>query len=57
MKIGTVVTFVRRNGQKATGRVAGTDQTDRGEWVAVNTAAKGKNPNITKKRPSQLKRV
>ena len=57
MKIGTVVTFIRRNGQKATGRVAGTDQTDRGEWVAVNTAEKGKNPNITKKRPSQLKRV
>lgn len=57
MKIGTKVSFTRRNGEKATGRVAGTDQTYRGEWVAVNTAPLGKNPSITKKRPSQLKRV
>lgn len=57
MKLGTKVSFIRRNGQKATGRVAGTDKTTRGEWVAVNTAALGKNPCITKKRPSQLKKV
>lgn len=57
MKIGTPVSFIRRNGQTAHGRVAGSDDTLNGRWVSVNTAEKGHNPDITKKRESQLTRL
>lgn len=55
-KNGQTVSFIRRNGVKATGRVCGTDHSV-GTWIAVNTAEKGKNPQITKLRPSQLTKV
>jgi hypothetical protein len=55
MKIGTPVSFTRRNGRTAIGKVAGKPWTgDRGEWIPVNTSlVKGK-PEITQLRPSQL---
>lgn len=53
-KNGATVVWTRRNGTKAKGRVAGYDETPKGVWVAVNTADKGKNPVVTKVRPSLL---
>jgi hypothetical protein len=55
LKIGTKVTFTRRNGAQATGRVSGTDDLPNGRWVAVNTAPLRANPQVTKLRQSQLK--
>jgi hypothetical protein len=57
MKIGTHVEFIRRNGMRATGRVARTDDKANGRWVAVNTAAKGKNPEVTYVRESKIRAV
>ena len=53
--IGKVVTFVRSNGQVATGRIDGKDERSNGTWIAVNTAPKGQNRVITKVRPAQLR--
>ena len=53
-KVGASVSFKRRTGATATGRISGSDMKPNGLWVAVNTAARGKNPQITSVRPSQL---
>jgi hypothetical protein len=54
LKLGRRVQFTRRNGETATGSIVGTDDTSKGRWVAVNTAKKGKNPEVTKVRQSML---
>lgn len=53
-KIGALVAFIRRNGVRVEGRIAGSDQKANGLWVAVNTAERGKNAKITSIRVSQL---
>lgn len=54
LKIGALVRFTRRNGETAEGRISGTDDLPNGRWVSVNTAPKGKNPDVTRVRPSEL---
>ena len=56
-KIGTRVSFIRRNGHSAEGRVAGTDDECNGTWISVNTAGRGQNARLTSLRPSQLTRI
>jgi hypothetical protein len=56
-KIGAQVRFQRRNGELATGRVAGSDRRVNGVWVSVNTARKGQNAKLTSVRPVNLTRV
>lgn len=59
-KVGDVVTWQRvtRDGPVAArGRVAGSDLKANGVWVAVNTAAKGKNPQIIRVQQARLARV
>lgn len=52
--IGKRVAFTRRNGEKAVGKIVGTDDRANGRWVAVNTAAPRQNPKVTNVRVSQL---
>lgn len=58
-KVGTRVSFYRKNGAYAEGRVDGTDMREDGKnvWVAVNTAPPRQNRIITKLRPTQLTRL
>lgn len=57
MKVGTKVSFTRRNGQAATGRVhSDLRVTSKGNWLAVNIGDK-KTPQIVQVRPSMLSRV
>jgi hypothetical protein len=54
LKIGTRVKWTDNRGTPREGRVAGTDVKTNGPWVAVNRAAKGKNPDITRVQQSRL---
>lgn len=56
-KIGAPVEYMNRNGVKMKGRVAGSDVKSTGQWVAVNFAEKGCNPDIIQCRPSKLKKL
>lgn len=56
-KIGRTVEFTRRNGEFARGRIHGVDDRPNGRWVAVNTAEKRHEPQITNVRESQLNYV
>lgn len=51
---GTPVSFKRRNGKKATGKVYGTYDAANGFWVQVNTAAPRQPAEITNVRLSEL---
>lgn len=51
--VGQTVAFIRRNGERAVGRITARETTN-GEWLVLNTAPKGsKTPQISKIRPSQ----
>lgn len=54
LKIGTEVTFYRRNGQQGSGRIQGYVDGLTGAWVLVNSAPKGKPVEVTKMRLSQV---
>lgn len=57
MKIGTKVSFTRRNGEVATGRVHGDAwNKGKGDWLPVNIGDK-KNEKLVQVRPSALSRV
>ena len=56
-KVGDDVRWVRRNGEAARGRVAGSDRKANGVWVAVNLAPKGKNPQIIRVQQARLARA
>jgi len=56
-KIGTRVSFTRRNGDFAVGKVHDNDDTGAsGPWVAVNIGDK-KKPHMVNVRPTQLTRA
>lgn len=56
MRIGNTVSFVRRNGEKAQGKVVDIQKGSTGDFLHVNVGDK-KNPKITKIRPSQATKV
>lgn len=56
-KIGASVEYTNRNGDKRIGRVAGSDVKATGQWVAVNFAERGSNPDIVQCRPSMLRKL
>ena len=54
-KPGQAVIGTSAQGVETTGRFAGIDQTDRGEWVNVNIGAKGKPAVIKRYRPKAVR--
>lgn len=54
LKPGTPVRFIRKNGEKVSGRLAGYETLANGEWALVNLAEPRKTPVIAKVRPGQL---
>lgn len=57
-RLGTKVSFVRRNGLRATGKVTDHRHLQNGLWVDVDSNSDRKrNPAITTVRPSQLSRA
>ena len=54
LKLGTKVRWTRLNGKIAEGRVDGFDDKANGRWVAVNTAPKGQNREITEVQQGRL---
>ena len=54
-KPGQGVIGTSAQGVETTGRFAGIDQTDRGEWVNVNIGAKGKPAVIKRYRPKAVR--
>lgn len=56
-KVGTKVTWTRKSGEKASGKVVGVEDRANGRWVTVNTAEPRKPQELAYVRESQLKPV
>lgn len=57
IKVGDKVTFTRRNGEAAAGKVVAVTDAANGRWLNVNVAAPKTAPKIAKVRESEVTKV